>query len=56
MPDVESSSLLLVAVIALLAPLTLGLAPRVQLRAVVLEIVFPPEPSQVALTAGFRRR
>src|SRR3954453_2775107 len=39
MPDVEFTNLLLVAVIALLAPLTLGLAPRVRVPAVVPEIV-----------------
>jgi Kef-type K+ transport system membrane component KefB len=39
MPDVGFTNLLLVAVIALLAPLTLGLAPRLRLPAVVLEIV-----------------
>ena len=39
MPDVEFTNLLMVAVIALLAPLTLGLAPRLRLPAVVLEIV-----------------
>lgn len=39
MPDVEFTNLLMVAVIALIAPLTLGLAPRLRLPAVVLEIV-----------------
>src|SRR5215218_2097047 len=39
MPDVEFTNLLAVSVIALLAPLTLGLAPRLRLPAVVLEIV-----------------
>ncbi len=39
MPDVEFTNLLAVTVIALLAPLTLGLAPRLRLPAVVLEIV-----------------
>jgi Kef-type K+ transport system membrane component KefB len=39
MPDVEFTNLLMVAVIALVAPLTLGLAPRLRLPAVVLEIV-----------------
>jgi Kef-type K+ transport system membrane component KefB len=39
MPDVEFMNLLAVAVIALLAPLTLGLAPAVRLPAVVLEIL-----------------
>ncbi|VXC24155.1 cation:proton antiporter [Aeromicrobium sp. 9AM] len=39
MPDVEFTNLLIVVVIALLAPLTLGLAPRLRLPAVVLEIV-----------------
>ncbi len=39
MPDVEFTNLLMVAGIALLAPLTLGLAPRLRLPAVVLEIV-----------------
>lgn len=39
MPDVEFTNLLIVTVIALLAPLALGLAPRFRLPAVVLEIV-----------------
>jgi Kef-type K+ transport system membrane component KefB len=39
MPDVEFTNLLMVVVIALIAPLTLGLAPRLRLPAVVLEIV-----------------
>lgn len=39
MPDVEFTNLLVVVVIALIAPLTLGLAPRLRLPAVVLEIV-----------------
>ena len=39
MPDVEFTNLLIVVVIALLAPLTLGLAPRLRVPAVVLEIV-----------------
>lgn len=39
MPDVEFTNLLMVAVIALIAPLALGLAPRLRLPAVVLEIV-----------------
>ncbi len=39
MPDVEFTNLLMVAVIALLAPLTLGLTPGLRLPAVVLEIV-----------------
>jgi Kef-type K+ transport system membrane component KefB len=39
MPDVEFTNLLIVAVIALLAPLTLGLAPSVRIPAVVLEII-----------------
>jgi Kef-type K+ transport system membrane component KefB len=39
MPDVEFTNLLAVAVIALLAPLTLGLAPALRLPAVVLEII-----------------
>ncbi|WP_432479878.1 cation:proton antiporter [Nocardioides sp. GXQ0305] len=39
MPDVEFTNLLAVAVIALIAPLTLGLAPAARLPAVVLEIV-----------------
>ena len=39
MPDVGFTNLLVVTAIALLAPLTLGLAPRVRVPAVVLEIV-----------------
>jgi Kef-type K+ transport system membrane component KefB len=39
MPDVQFTNLLIVAVIALLAPLTLGFAPSVRVPAVVLEIV-----------------
>jgi Kef-type K+ transport system membrane component KefB len=39
MPDVEFTNLLIVVAIALLAPLTLGLVPRLRLPAVVLEIV-----------------
>jgi Kef-type K+ transport system membrane component KefB len=39
MPDVEFTNLLVVAVIALLAPLLLGLAPSVRMPAVVLEII-----------------
>jgi Kef-type K+ transport system membrane component KefB len=39
MPDVEFTNLLAVTLIGLLAPLTLGLAPRLRLPAVVLEIV-----------------
>jgi Kef-type K+ transport system membrane component KefB len=39
MPEVTFSGLLLVAVIAFLAPLLIGLAPRLRLPAVVLEIV-----------------
>jgi Kef-type K+ transport system membrane component KefB len=39
MPDVEFTNLLAVTAIALLAPLTLGLAPRLRLPAVVLEII-----------------
>ena len=39
MPDVEFTNLLAVSVIALLAPLTLGLAPALRLPAVVLEII-----------------
>ena len=39
MPDVEFTNLLAVAVIALLAPLSLGLAPALRLPAVVLEII-----------------
>lgn len=39
MPDVSFSGLLLVAAIAFLAPLLLGMAPRVRLPAVVAEIV-----------------
>src|SRR5215218_1061215 len=39
MPEVEFTNLLMVVVIALLAPLTLGLAPRLRIPAVVLEIV-----------------
>src|SRR4051812_31900824 len=39
MPDVEFVNLFAVAMIALLAPLLLGLAPRLRVPAVVLEIV-----------------
>ena len=39
MPDVEFTNLLVVAVIALLAPLTLGLAPALRFPSVVLEII-----------------
>jgi Kef-type K+ transport system membrane component KefB len=39
MPDVEFSNLLAVTVIALLAPLTLGLAPALRFPSVVLEII-----------------
>jgi Kef-type K+ transport system membrane component KefB len=39
MPEVEFTNLLIVAVIALLAPLTLGLAPSLRVPAVVLEII-----------------
>jgi Kef-type K+ transport system membrane component KefB len=39
MPEVEFTNLLIVAVIALLAPLTLGFAPSVRVPAVVLEII-----------------
>lgn len=39
MPDVEFTNLFAVALIALLAPLLLGLAPRLRVPAVVLEIV-----------------
>jgi Kef-type K+ transport system membrane component KefB len=39
MPEVGFTNLLIVCVIALVAPLTLGLAPRVRVPAVVLEIV-----------------
>jgi len=39
MPDVEFTNLFAVALIALLAPLLLGLAPRLRIPAVVLEIV-----------------
>ncbi len=39
MPDVAFTNLLMVTVIALLAPLTLGLAPRLRVPAAVLEIV-----------------
>src|SRR3954469_20233272 len=39
MPDVEFANLLIVAAIALLAPLTLGFAPSLRVPAVVLEIV-----------------
>lgn len=39
MPDVEFTNLFVVALIALLAPLLLGLAPRLRVPAVVLEIV-----------------
>jgi Kef-type K+ transport system membrane component KefB len=39
MPEVQFTNLLIVAVIALVAPLTLGLAPSVRIPAVVLEII-----------------
>src|SRR2546423_15016629 len=39
MPDVSFTGLLVVAVVAMLAPLLLGLAPRVRLPSVILEIV-----------------
>jgi Kef-type K+ transport system membrane component KefB len=39
MPDVEFTNLLVVTVIALLAPLLLGLAPRMRFPAVVVEII-----------------
>jgi Kef-type K+ transport system membrane component KefB len=39
MPEVEFTNLLIVAAIALVAPLTLGLAPSVRIPAVVLEII-----------------
>src|SRR6478609_645423 len=39
MPGVEFTNLLIVAVISLLAPLTLGFAPSVRVPAVVLEII-----------------
>jgi Kef-type K+ transport system membrane component KefB len=39
MPDVGFTNLLIVCVVALVAPLTLGFAPRVRVPAVVLEIV-----------------
>jgi Kef-type K+ transport system membrane component KefB len=39
MPDVEFTNLLVVTVIALMAPLTLGLAPALRIPAVVLEII-----------------
>src|SRR6266516_7925016 len=39
MPDVSFTNLLLVAAIAVLAPLTVGFAPRLRIPAVVLEIV-----------------
>src|SRR5215510_12939632 len=39
MPDVEFTNLFAVVLIALLAPLLLGLAPRLRVPAVVLEIV-----------------
>jgi Kef-type K+ transport system membrane component KefB len=39
MPDVEFTNLLAISVIAVLAPLTLGLAPALRLPAVVLEII-----------------
>ncbi|HSS67279.1 MAG TPA: cation:proton antiporter [Nocardioidaceae bacterium] len=39
MPEVEFTNLLIVAVIALIAPLTLGFAPSVRVPAVVLEIL-----------------
>ena len=39
MPPVEFTNLLIICVIALLAPLALGFAPRLRIPAVVLEIV-----------------
>jgi len=42
MPDVSFTNLLVVAAVAILAPLTVGLAPRLRVPAVVLEIVVEP--------------
>src|ERR671923_2050158 len=39
MPDVSFTNLLVVAAVAVLAPLTVGFAPRLRVPAVVLEIV-----------------
>src|SRR5438045_9323769 len=39
MPDVSFTNLLVVAAVAVLAPLTVGFAPRLRIPAVVLEIV-----------------
>src|SRR5919197_663671 len=39
MPDVSFTNLLVVAVVAVLAPLTVGFAPRLRVPAVVLEII-----------------
>jgi Kef-type K+ transport system membrane component KefB len=39
MPDVEFVNLLAISVVALLAPLTLGLAPGLRIPSVVLEII-----------------
>src|SRR6476619_8669157 len=39
MPDVEFVNLLAVSIVALLAPLTLGLAPALRVPSVVLEII-----------------
>ena len=39
MPDVSFTNLLVVAAIAVLAPLTVGFAPRLRIPAVVLEII-----------------
>ena len=39
MPDVSFTNLLLVAAVAVLAPLTVGFAPRLRVPAVVLEII-----------------
>src|ERR671925_2338243 len=39
MPDVSFTNLLVVAAIAVLAPLTVGFAPRLRVPAVVLEII-----------------
>src|SRR6516164_4475698 len=42
MPDVSFTNLLVVAAVAVLAPLTVGFAPRLRIPAVVLEIIIGP--------------
>ena len=39
MPDVSFTNLLVVAAVAVLAPMTVGFAPRLRIPAVVLEII-----------------